>query len=191
MKNKILRLFFSFLKIGLFTFGGGYAMLALIEREFVEKNEWIDSDEYSSLVAIAESTPGPIAINAATYIGYKVGRFLGALLSTVAIIIPSFTIIFVISLFFDAFIELEFVGYAFKGIQVCIAYLILCAGIRMFKKMKKTALDFVLLAATVAGMLLVTVFLLRVSAVLFILAGAFVGVIFYAVGLISKKEKKK
>ena len=87
------------LKIGLFTFGGGYAMLALFEHEFVEKKHYMDKDEFLDMVALAESTPGPIAINSATYIGYKQMKFLGALIATIGICIPSFIIIFVISLF--------------------------------------------------------------------------------------------
>ena len=86
------------LKIGLFTFGGGYAMIHLLDEELVRKKRWIDSEEFSDLVVIAESTPGPIAINCSTYIGYKKERFLGAIVSTLGICIPSFTIIYLISL---------------------------------------------------------------------------------------------
>ena len=81
------------LKIGLFTFGGGYAMIALLENEFVSKRAWIDKEEFLDMAAIAESTPGPIAINAATYIGYKKAGFLGAAISTLGMCIPSFVII--------------------------------------------------------------------------------------------------
>ena len=98
MKAKqVLKLFLALLKIGLFTFGGGYAMIALLQNEFVSKQKWIDKDEFLDVVAIAESTPGPIAINAATYVGYKTAGFLGAVAATVGVCIPSFIIIFVIS----------------------------------------------------------------------------------------------
>ena len=135
--KKHLVLFFTMLKIGLFTFGGGYAMIALLENEFIAKRKWIEKDEFIDMVAIAESTPGPIAINAATYIGYKVLGFIGSLLASVAVCIPSFIIIYVISLFFDAFLSLTLVSYAFKGIQACVIWLILSAGLKMLKQMKK------------------------------------------------------
>ena len=128
------------LKIGLFTFGGGYAMISLLENEFVEKKKYIEKDEFLDMVAIAESTPGPIAINAATYLGYKQLGFLGSLVATVAICIPSFIIIFAISLFFDAFLSFKLVEDAFRGIQVCVIYLIFSAGLKMLKNMKKNGL---------------------------------------------------
>ena len=98
-------LFFTFLKIGAFTFGGGYAMIALLENEFVERKKWIEKDDFLNMVAIAESTPGPVAINSATYIGYKIAGLFGAAAATVAVCIPSFTVIFCISLFFDQFLS--------------------------------------------------------------------------------------
>ena len=109
-KSKLIfSLFLTMLKIGLFTFGGGYAMIALLENEFVSKRAWIDKEEFLDMAAIAESTPGPIAINAATYIGYKNAGFLGATVSTLGICFPSFVIIYTISLFFDAFLSFELV----------------------------------------------------------------------------------
>ncbi len=98
-------LFLTFLKIGAFTFGGGYAMIALLENEFVERKKWIEKDDFLNMVAIAESTPGPVAINSATYIGYKIAGLFGAAAATVAVCIPSFTVIFCISLFFDQFLS--------------------------------------------------------------------------------------
>ena len=130
-KNNLFEMFFTFFKIGLFTFGGGYAMLALIESDLVEKKKWIEKEEFLDMVAIAESTPGPIAINSATYIGYKRGGVLGAIFSTLGVVLPSVIIIFTISLFLDAFLTFELVQYAFRGIQACVVYLILSAGIKM------------------------------------------------------------
>ena len=98
--RRMLTLFLTFLKIGAFTFGGGYAMIALLENEFVEKKGWLDRDEFLDMAAIAESTPGPVAVNSATYLGYKIGGVAGAALSTLAVCLPSFVIIYVISLFF-------------------------------------------------------------------------------------------
>ena len=135
--KKYLNMFLTMLKIGLFTFGGGYAMIALLEDEFVSKKKWVDHEEFLDIAAIAESTPGPIAINAATYIGYKLFGILGSIVATVAICIPSFVIIYAISLFFDAFLSFTLVAYAFRGIQVCVVYLILSAGLKMLRKMKK------------------------------------------------------
>ncbi|MBQ9355408.1 MAG: chromate transporter, partial [Clostridia bacterium] len=135
MKDKkiLLKLFITFLKIGAFTFGGGYAMIALLQNEFVSQKKWINEDDFLEIIAIAESTPGPIAINSATFIGYKMAGFWGSFFSTLAICIPSFSIIFLISLFFDKFLNFKYVTYAFKGIQVCVVYLIFSAGIKMFK----------------------------------------------------------
>ena len=149
--KKYLSLFLTMLKIGLFTFGGGYAMIALLENEFVEKKKYVEKDEFLDMVAIAESTPGPIAINAATYLGYKRLGLMGSLVATVGVIIPSFIIIFTISLFFDAFLSLTFVAYAFKGIQACVVYLILSAGIKLFKGLKKKTYNIIAFSLAVSA----------------------------------------
>ena len=99
--KRILRLFLVFFKIGLFTFGGGYAMIAVMEREFVEKKGWINHEEFLDIIGIAESSPGPLAVNSATFIGYKYGKFFGALFATLGVVLPSFIIIFAISFFFE------------------------------------------------------------------------------------------
>ena len=138
--KKYLELFLSFFKTGLFTFGGGYAMISLLEVEFVECKKWIEHDEFMDVVVIAESTPGPIAINSATYIGYKVAGVGGSVLSTLGVCLPSFIIIYLISLFFDRFLALEAVSAAFRGIQVAVVYLIFQAGLKMLRKMKKSPL---------------------------------------------------
>ena len=123
--------------MGLFTFGGGYAMISLMQREFVEKKKWITQEEFMEMIIISESTPGPLSINGATYIGYSQAKFLGALLSTIAVCIPSFIIIFIISLYLDRFMSYKAVECAFRGIEVCVCYLILSAGIKMFKENPK------------------------------------------------------
>ena len=130
-KGLLLNIFLTMMKIGLFTFGGGYAMLALLENEFVEKRGWMEKEEFLDMVAIAESTPGPIAINSATYIGYKKRGVLGSAFATVGVCIPSVVIIFLISLFLDTFLEVALVANAFRGIRVCVVYLILSAGVKM------------------------------------------------------------
>ena len=177
------------LKIGLFTFGGGYAMIALLENEFVSKRKWIEKDEFIDMVAIAESTPGPIAINAATYIGYKILGFLGSLTATIAICIPSFIIIYAISLFFDAFLSLTVVAYAFRGIQVCVIWLILSAGLKMLKRMKKTAFNIVILSAVISCMLAFSVFSVSFSTIFYILISGILGLFLYAIGLLRKKKE--
>ncbi len=173
--KKVRQLFFTFLKIGAFTFGGGYAMIALLENEFVEKKKWIGRDEFLDMVAIAESTPGPIAVNSATYIGYRIDGFAGAAVSTLAVCIPSFVIIFCISLFFDQFLSLKLVSNAFRGIQVCVIYLILSAGIKMLRSIPKNAFNLVILLSVLAAMLYCSAAAVSFSSVFYILISGTVG----------------
>ncbi|MBO7296498.1 MAG: chromate transporter [Clostridia bacterium] len=186
--KKYLHLFFTMLKIGLFTFGGGYAMIALLEHEFVEKKKYLEKQEFLDMVAIAESTPGPIAINAATYIGYKQLGFLGALACTVAICIPSVVIIFAISLFFDAFLSLKLVEYAFRGIQVCVVYLIFSAGLKLLKQMKKTPLSVTVVVTVVLCMIAFSLLAVKFSTILYILICGCIGLVIY---LIKQAKHKK
>ena len=138
MKKGILKdLFLSFAKIGMFTFGGGYAMIALIENECVENKKWITTDDLSTITAIAESTPGPIAINCATFTGYMQAGLAGAISATLGMITPSFLIIYLISMFFDNFLEITIIASAFKGIKIAVGVLIFQAAVNMIKKMKK------------------------------------------------------
>ena len=188
--KKYLLLFLTMLKIGLFTFGGGYAMIALLENEFVAKKKWIEKDEFLDLTAIAESTPGPIAINAATYIGYKRAGILGSIVSTLGVCIPSFSIIYAISLFFDEFLSLTWVRYAFKGIQVCVVYLILSAGLKMLKQMKKTAFNIILIVTTIVCMITFSLFAVEFSTIFYILIGGALGVAVYLLGRLKKEEKR-
>lgn len=178
------------LKIGLFTFGGGYAMIALLENEFVSKKKWIDKDEFLNMVAIAESTPGPIAINAATYIGYNMLGFFGSLAATVAVCIPSFVIIYAISLFFDAFLSLTLVSYAFRGIQVCVIYLILSAGLKLLKQMKRSALNICILVAVLSCMVAFSIFSISFSTVFYILICGAIGLFFYFIGLLRNRREE-
>ena len=183
----ILLLFLSMLKIGCFAFGGGYAIIALLENEFISKRKWIDHDEFMDVVAIAESTPGPIAINVATYIGYKLKGFLGAVIATVGMCLPSFVIMYLVSLFYDRFMEITLVSAAFKGIQICVVYLIASAAFKMLKKMKKTPLNIAVFSVTCLGMILCTLFDIRISSVWFIL---FAGILGLSVFLIRKNKTK-
>ena len=156
------------MKIGAFTFGGGYAMIALLENEFVGKKMWLDKDEFLDLAAIAESTPGPIAINAATYIGYKRLGFLGALAATVGMCLPSFIVIYLISLFFDAFLSFEIVGYAFRGIQIGVIYIILSAGIKMMKGIKRNAFNISVICTVIVLMIVLSLLAINLSRYFFL-----------------------
>ena len=186
--KRALLLFLTMFKIGAFTFGGGYAMIALLENEFVSKKKWMDKDEFVDMTAIAESTPGPIAINSATYIGYKQAGVLGSAAATLGVVLPSFIIIYVISLFFDAFLRFEYVNYAFRGIQVCVVYLIGSAGIKMFKGIKKTPLNMTILSVTVVCMVVLSLLAKNFSAVFYILISGAVGVSVYLIGLLRAKN---
>ena len=187
--RRALSLFVTFFKIGAFTFGGGYAMIALLENEFVSKKKWIQREEFLDMVAIAESTPGPIAINAATYIGYKVIGVLGSLVATVAVCIPSFVIIYAISLFFDAFLSLTLVAYAFKGIQVCVIWLILSAGLKMLKQMKKTLFHIAILFAVITCMVVLSVLSVSFSTIFYILISGGIGLFMYLLGMLRRKKE--
>ena len=184
-----LWLFLTMLKIGLFTFGGGYAMITLLENEFVEKKKWLEKDEFLDVTAIAESTPGPIAINAATYMGYKNAGIIGSIIATLGICIPSFVIIYAISLFFDAFLSLTLVEYAFKGIQICVVYLILTAGLKMLKQMKKTVFNMIIISITLICMVVFSLFAVKFSTIFYILISGICGVVVYLLGKIRKEKK--
>ena len=185
-----LSLFLTMLKIRLFTFGGGYAMIALLENEFVEKKKWLEKNEFLDVAAIAESTPGPIAINAATYIGYKNSGVIGSMIATLGICIPSFVIIYAISLFLDAFLSLTLVAYAFKGIQICVVYLILTAGLKMLKQMKKTVFNMIIILVTLICMIVFSLFAVKFSTIFYILISGACGVAVYLLGKIRKEEKQ-
>ncbi|MBQ8174917.1 MAG: chromate transporter [Clostridia bacterium] len=187
-----LTLFLTMMKIGLFTFGGGYAMLALLENEFVSKRGWMEKEEFLDMVAIAESTPGPIAINSATYIGYKMAGVLGSASATIAVCIPSFVIIYLISLFFDAFLSLTLVANAFRGIQACVVYLIFSAGYKMLKGIEKTPLSIVIFIVVMICLIAFSVFAVSFSTVFYVLICGAVGVFAYLLSrLVKRKEAGK
>lgn len=181
-------LFFTFFKIGLFTFGGGYAMIALLEEEFIQRRRWLDKDEFLDMAAIAESTPGPVAINSATYLGYKLAKVPGAATATVAVCLPSFLIIYAISLFFEQFTQLTVIANAFKGIQVCVIYLIFSAGVRMLKALDKSPFATGVLAAVMLVMVGLSLAGVSVSSILLILLSGAAGV---AACLIGRRKEGK
>ena len=181
-------LFFTFFKIGLFTFGGGYAMIALLEEEFIQRRRWLDKDEFLDMTAIAESTPGPVAINSATYLGYKLAKVPGAATATVAVCLPSFLIIYAISLFFEQFTQLTVIANAFKGIQICVIYLIFSAGVRMLKALDKSPFATGVLAAVMLVMVGLSLAGVSVSSILLILLSGAAGVAAWLIG--RRKEGK-
>lgn len=187
----LFELFFTFFKIGLFTFGGGYAMISQIKENVVEKHKWLSEDELLEIIAIAESTPGPIAINMATYIGYKNRGFLGSAFATFGVVLPSFIIIFIISMFAESFKQNIYIKYAFSGIKAAVAFLILKTGINMLIKMKKKPYQLVAFSSVFALMLIFELFAVSFSAVYFILLGGVAGIILYAILNIDKKEADK
>ena len=189
-KIKLLaNLFLSMLKTGLFTFGGGYAMINILDNEFVVKKKWIDSDEFMDVVTVAESTPGPIAINCSTFIGYKKMGIIGAIVATLGMCIPSFVIIYLISLFFNQFLAFSAVASAFKGIQVCVVFLIFSAGLKMLKKIKKNAFNITVMALTFTAMVTFSLFSVSFSSIFYILIFGLIGLLIYTVGYLRDKNQ--
>lgn len=185
--KELLELLLVFLKLGLFTFGGGYAMIPQIKEIVIEKKHWLTEDELLEVIAISESTPGPVAINLATYIGFKKRKFLGALFSTIGVIIPSFIVILIISLFFDKFIRNKYVSYAFVGIKCAVAILIISAALDMLKKVEKNVFNICLIIIVSITLILLEIFQIKFSSIFLILIGGMLGIILCA----CKKEKTK
>ena len=186
----ILVLFLVFLKLGLFSFGGGTTMLTLLHDELVEKRKWIDKDELMEMTAISESTPGPIAINLATYLGYSRGGFLGALFATLGVVLPPFAIMFAISMFFQNLLSYEVVQYAFMGIKCGVVFLLCKVTITLLKGNRKDWVAIIIFSVVTTLMVVFTIFAVSFSAIYFILIGAVLGLLVY--GLIPyKKEQKK
>jgi len=187
--SKTKELFITFLKVGVFTFGGGYAMVALLEHEFVEEKQWVSREEFLDMVAIAESTPGPMAVNSATYIGYKINGPAGAAASTLAVCIPSFAVIYLISLLFDQFLSLSVVASAFRGVQVCVIYLILSAGLKMLKNLERNGFNLIILAAVVTAMVGCSVAAVSFSSIFYILLSGAAGLVLWLVRTLRKGGK--
>lgn len=186
--NILLDLFLTFAKIGLFTFGGGYAMISMIEDQCVERKQWITHDELMNMTIVAESTPGPIAINCSTYTGSKIAGFRGALAATFGMIVPSFVVIYVISMFLDHFLELPLIANAFKGIKIAVGILILDVGFTMVKKMPKKRLSRLIMGCACAAMLCIHVFSWNFSSISLMLIAAAVGLMVF---LLNGRRKQK
>ena len=187
----LLDLFLTFAKIGMFTFGGGYAMISLIENTCVENKKWITHDEMMTLTVIAESTPGPIAINCATYVGYKKGKIPGAIVSTLGMVLPSFIIIYLISRFLNHFLEITWVANAFKGIKIAVGILIVDAAVKMLKKMKKKPMQIAMVCLSATSMMVISLYKLNISSMVLMLAAAFIGIIVFVINNLMEGERAK
>lgn len=177
--KKYISLFITFFKIGLFTFGGGYAMIPLIQREASEKRGWVSPNEILDIIAIAESTPGPIAVNAATYVGFKVGKFWGSLFATIGLVLPSFGIILVISFFYKEFMALTWINAIFKGLRVGVVILLARAFLKLKKTCKLSVFTWIIFFI-VLGINLALAFLnieFNFTSIIMIAAGLILGVI--------------
>lgn len=172
------KLFITFAKIGAFTFGGGYAMLSILQREIVEINHWATEDEMLDYYAIAQCTPGVIAVNTATFIGVKHRGVIGGIVATFGVVLPSIIIILIIAAFIKNFLEYEIVSHIFGGINAAVAALIVDAIISISKK---SVVDKVCIALAVLSFIASVFF--DVSPVIIVIGGA-------AVGLILKGRKR-
>lgn len=201
-KSILLNLFLTFAKIGLFTFGGGYAMIPMMERNCVEIMGWITHDEMLNVTIIAESTPGPVSINCATFVGYKQAGFCGALAATLGMVLPSFVIIYVISIFMENFLEITIIANAFKGIKIAVGLLILDAGVNMIGKMRKQRkkanadeskapaagkLQTAIMAVSCAVMLAINIFSWRISSIMLMLAASLISLAVFTVRSFHKR----
>lgn len=172
--NVLIQLFISFFKIGAFSFGGGYAMLPLLEQELVEKHQWISTTDFIDILAVSEMTPGPIAINSATFLGYNISGTLGAVVATFAVVLPSFIIITLIYIFMNSFKNSKYVNWTFRGIRPVVLGLIGAAAITVGKT------SFVdIKAVFIATLLFYLVSFRKINPILGIILAGFLGVILY------------
>ena len=176
-----LQLFLTFFKIGLFTFGGGYAMLSIITDNCVERYKWITHEDMMNITIIAETTPGPVAINCATFVGYRKDGIRGAIAATVGVVLPSFIIIYLISLFLESFLEIAVVAHAFQGIKIAVGFLILQAGLKLMKQLGKNPASVILLCLAVALVLVTNIFGVHISTIVLMVCSAVVGIALFGV----------
>jgi chromate transporter len=182
--SKLKQLFFTFFKIGALTFGGGYAMMPVMRNEVVDKKHWVSDEDILKILVISETTPGVLAVNSATFIGYKIAGFKGSVVATLGVVLPSF---FVISILFFAlwqFRDQTYVDYAFIGIKAGIAVLIFRAGLKLLQKMPKFWFSYLLIGVTIALSLLT-----QISSIVLILLGALFGLIYGSLFVIKEAKK--
>lgn len=185
----LFKLFYTFAKIGLFTFGGGYGMIAIVQDECVEKKKWITEDEFATVLTIAESTPGPIAINCATYTGYAQGGILGSIAATFGVVLPSFIIIYLISIFFDNLLAFPLIANALKGIQIGVGILILRAGYNLWKKTEKKPFSVVIFLCALLIMLAIDFFAWNFSTIALLVIAGVIGVLVWRIQKFSAERK--
>ena len=177
----LLELFLTFMKIGMFTFGGGYATISVVENACVEDKHWITRDDMMNITVIAESTPGPIAINCATFVGYKKRGFIGAAVATTGMILPSFLIIYLVARFLDSFLEISWIAHAFEGIKLAVGILIIDAGVKMLKQIPARTLPRLIMACAFSAMLLIDILALRISSIALLLIAAAVSLVLFTI----------
>lgn len=177
----LAELLLTFMKIGFFTFGGGYAMISVLEDNCVDKKGWITHDEMMNVTVIAESTPGPIAINCATYVGYRQAGLIGAIVATLGIIIPSFLVIYIISMFLDDFLEIEVIANAFNGIRLAVGILILDAAFNMIRKMKQRVFPRIVMVSSFVAMLLIDILAWNFSSISLMLIAAAISLALFVI----------
>ncbi len=177
----LLELFLTFMKIGMFTFGGGYAMISVVENACVEEKHWITHDDMMNITVIAESTPGPIAINCATFVGFKKRGLIGAAVATTGMILPSFLIIYLVARFLDSFLEISWIAHAFEGIKLAVGILIIDAGVKMLKQIPAKPVPRMIMACAFATMLLIDILALRISSIALLLIAAAVSLVLFSI----------
>ncbi|MBQ1372223.1 MAG: chromate transporter [Oscillospiraceae bacterium] len=180
-RSTLWELFHVFFRVGLFTFGGGYAMISVVEDACVDRRGWITQSEMDDLVVLAESTPGPIAINCATFVGNRQAGLTGALAATLGMVLPSFLVIFLVSTLLDRFLEIRLIASAFRGIKLAVGVLILDAGRRLLQRRKKTPLSWVIFIGSFLLMLAINFFELPLSSVILMIGAATVSMLAYAI----------
>ena len=181
--KKALLVFWSFFKIGLFTFGGGYAMISVISAELVERRKWITQEDMTDMLIISEMTPGAIAVNSATFVGYRVSGVLGGILGTLGVVLPSLIIITVLSFFVHYLEEVAWLAAAFKGIQAVVVVLIVNAMVKFFKQLDKNWQSYLIAAAA-----LIVTLLTDFNVIFLILAGGIYGIV-YTLARDARKKK--
>ncbi len=181
--KKALLVFWSFFKIGLFTFGGGYAMISVISAELVERRKWITQEDMTDMLIISEMTPGAIAVNSATFVGYRVAGVLGGILGTLGVVLPSLIIITVLSFFVHYLEEVAWLAAAFKGIQAVVVVLIVNAMVKFFKQLDKNWQSYLIAAAA-----LIVTLLTDFNVIFLILAGGIYGIV-YTLARDARKKK--
>ena len=172
--DKLIKMFLSFFKIGAFTFGGGYAMIPLIEEEVVNKNHWIEKEDFMDLLVISQSLPGALAINCSTFIGYKLGGILGGIIAMLGVTLPSFLIILIIATFFMQFRDNYYVNIAFKGINAAVPMLVLAGVTSLLKGLKKNFESAIIIVVA-----LVALQVFDIHPVIVIISAALYGIIFF------------